>query len=299
MSFTLNNGSKMPYMCVSTFSLTTPESMETLKISIEEHGYRCVDTCNESKNEEMIGTVLQDIFKRGKVSRKDMYISSKLLCDEKGDIQGALKRCLKRLKLDYLDCYIIQWPISYTGDSKKPTFTKIPMHVQWRHMEECVKQGLTRSIGVSNFNFQLLNDLLSYAEIKPVCNQIELHPYCPQTCFVEWMKSEKILPISYNTMGGSLTIIEKSNSPMFDPVISKIADSRKLSPASICIAFEISRGCAVMVKTSHLDRSKSNMESSLMKLTEEEKTSLTHLNKCCRATEPTKMGIFGGAPIFG
>ena len=158
-------------------------------------------------------------------------------------------------------------------------------------MEECVKMGLTKSIGVSNFNFQLLNDLLCYCEIKPVCNQIEMHPYFPQTHFVEWMKTQKILPVSYNTMGGSLTLISNTESPLFDPIVMKIAESKKADPANICVCFEISRMCGVVVKTKSFERSKSNMESSKMTLTEDEKTMMTTMKRCCRVTDPVKLGI--------
>jgi diketogulonate reductase-like aldo/keto reductase len=284
----LNNGSKMPVIIFGTYGLKTPEAMETMRRSIEEVGYRGVDTSIESKNEEMIGDVLEGIFKKGKVTRKEMFIMSKLWCDETGDIEGALKRCLKRLKLDYLDCYIVNWPVSFTGDSKKPTFTRTPMHIQWRQMEECVKMGLTKSIGVSNFNFQLLNDLLTYAEIRPVCNQIELHPYLPQTCFMEWMKSQKIVPISYNTLGGSMKMVSKTESPLCDPAIMKIAESHKKDPAQICIAWGLARGCCVTVKSCQVDHSKSNFESMQLKLTEEEKKMMSQMKKCCRVTEPSK-----------
>ena len=89
-------------------------------------------------------------------------------------IEEALNKSLKCLRLDYIDLYLIYFPLTFKSVSgRKPQFLKVPLHVQCEKLEECVKKGLARSIGVANLNLQLLNDLLTYAEIRPVCNQIE------------------------------------------------------------------------------------------------------------------------------
>lgn len=87
-------------------------------------------------------------------------------------MRGALQGSLERLGLDYVDLYLIHWPAQYFGEGRKP------LHKLWPELEALVDEGLTKSIGLSNFNVQLIADLLCYSRIRPVCNQVELHPLC-------------------------------------------------------------------------------------------------------------------------
>jgi diketogulonate reductase-like aldo/keto reductase len=100
------------------------------------------------------------------VKREDLFIVTKLWHTEYADPEAALRRSLAKLKLDYVDCYLIHWPNNLASESKKP------YHVLWAELEQLAEKGLTKSLGVSNFGVQLLSDLLCYAKIKPVCNQI-------------------------------------------------------------------------------------------------------------------------------
>ena len=100
------------------------------------------------------------------MTREELFIITKIWHTEYGNPEEALRRSLSKLKLDYVDCYLIHWPNNLASESKKP------FHILWAELEQLVEKGLTKSLGVSNFNVQLLSDLLCYAKIKPVCNQI-------------------------------------------------------------------------------------------------------------------------------
>jgi len=128
-----------------------------------EAGYTHIDTATVYNNEEIIGEALAECFAKGK-KREDIFVTTKLWHSGYGDVQGTLKSSLEKLKLDYVDLYLVHWPLGYYADPKKP------LHVLWPEMEALVDQGLSKSIGVSNFNTQLLWDLMCYCKIKPVCN---------------------------------------------------------------------------------------------------------------------------------
>lgn len=129
-------------------------------------GYRHFDTASFYENEQFLGEAIQRAISAGVVKREDLFIVTKLWHTEYADPEAALSRSLAKLKLDYVDCYLIHWPNNLASESKKP------YHVLWAELEQLAEKGLTKSLGVSNFGVQLLSDLLCYAKIKPVCNQI-------------------------------------------------------------------------------------------------------------------------------
>ena len=143
-----------------------------------EAGYTHLDTAAVYQNEEVVGAALAECFSKGK-KREEIFVTTKLYHDKFDDVEGAIKESLTKLGLDYVDLYLIHWPMMY--------YAKKPLHQLWPDMEALVEKGLTKSIGLSNFNTQLIFDLLSYAKIKPVANQIELNPQCTQTEIVKFL----------------------------------------------------------------------------------------------------------------
>jgi diketogulonate reductase-like aldo/keto reductase len=153
------------------FGTSHIESKEPIVTAILEAGYRHIDTASCYQTEEFIGEALQEVFSKG-VKREEMFITTKIWQDEYADVEGAIKKSLKKLKLDYVDMYLIHWPAGYFAEPRKP------LYVMWPEMEALVEKGLTKGIGVSNFNTQLLWDMMCYCKITPACNQIELNPQC-------------------------------------------------------------------------------------------------------------------------
>lgn len=292
MSFETLDGVRIPLIGYGTYGLPK----DVLKRAIVEGGYRHLDTASYYDNEEVIGEVLREVFAETSIRREDMFIVTKVWNHEKQDIPGALKASLARLGLAYVDLYLIHWPVQYSSLTEPNKILKLPLHKQWPHMEECVRQKLTRSIGVSNFNFQLLNDLLTYAEIRPAANQIELSPYLVQEGLVEWMKQERILPIAYCPLGGRQS--KNEDNFLFNKVIVGIAERHHVTPAQVVLAWGLRRGHASLPKSSDPLRMRQNMDVFGVKLTEEEVAAITALDRGHRTCNRLKVPGHGLCPVF-
>lgn len=152
---------KMPSVGLGTYLI---KDVDILEKAITEAGYRALDTASMYQNEEFVGEAVQRAIASGAVKREDIFIVTKLWHTDYADPEAALRSSLAKLKTDYIDCFLIHWPNNLDSDSKKP------FHILWAELEQLVAKGLTKSLGVSNFNVQLLSDLLCYAKVKPVCN---------------------------------------------------------------------------------------------------------------------------------
>ena len=161
-SILLSNGAKMPMVGLGTYSIKTKEPYIE---AIVKHGYRFIDTASYYENETFIGEAINEVFATTEIKREDLFIITKLWTTEFDDPEAALKRCLARLNTPYVDVYLIHWPTAfYHSDKPKP------MHVLWKELEALVDAGLTKAIGISNFNLLITADLLTYARHKPVLN---------------------------------------------------------------------------------------------------------------------------------
>ena len=166
---TLNNGTTIPVIGLGTFK-NKEETRITVKAAIMEHGYRHIDTATVYKNEEEIGEALTECIAAG-VPREDLYVTTKLWMSGYNDIEGTCRESLRKLQLEYVDCYMIHWmilPIDF--ESEDWHVTSPPFHVIWQGMEQLVKKGLAKSIAVSNCTIPMMINLLAGCEIKPVMN---------------------------------------------------------------------------------------------------------------------------------
>lgn len=299
MSVDLGNGVLMPVVGFGSSRIEDDRFHEILYHAIVQNGYRHIDTASYYDNEEAIAKVLIDVFKNTEIKREDMFIVTKVWNHEKDDIKAALERSLKRLQLSYVDMYLIHWPVQYSGFKENCIQIKLPLHKQWPRMEECQKLGLTRSIGVSNFNFQLLNDLLTYAEIRPAANQIELNPFVNQYHFVEWMKKEKIVPIAYCPTGGKAKKNgEDKNNMLKDKTIVEIAEKHQKSVGEIILAWGVARGHVIIPKSTNFERQKQNIDCKFIDLTKEEIEKVNSINRNLREVPQFRIPGIGYMPIF-
>ena len=257
----LNNNPelRLPMKGIGTYQIENIPEVITNAIEI---GYRLIDTASLYKNEDQIGSTLQTLYARGNIRREDLFITTKIWNDEKDDVEKSLRNSLARLQTEYVDLYLIHWPMGYYDEENRLVLK--PLCKTWKEMEECVKKGLCRAIGVSNFNVQLLLDLLSYAEIKPAVNEIEFHPYLRQENLVKFCQSMGIQIIGYRPFCQNRVDL------MSDPIIKKISEKYNRTSSEIILKWISSQNIAVIPKSTKYDRLKLNFEFEDVPLTEED-----------------------------
>ncbi len=183
-------------------------------------------------------------------------------------VEETIKQQLKDLQLDYVDLYLLHWPLR-VHDEQKNEFQRIPLHKLWANFEDLVKKGLTKSIGVSNFNVQLLIDMMTYCEILPAVNEFELHPYFQRKGLLDFHKKFNIHIIAYGSLiKGSYTEVhtkgkngqEKIFDLLNDEVIIEIAKKHGKSTAQVALSWATSQNITVIPKSSNTERMLSNFE---------------------------------------
>ncbi|MEM6522354.1 MAG: aldo/keto reductase [Bacteroidota bacterium] len=288
--FTFRNGDQMPLFGLGTWKSEKGEVyqavLEALKL-----GYRHIDCAAIYLNEDEIGEAFDKAFSDGIVKREDLWVTSKLWNTEHQEehVEPALKKTLSDLKLDYLDLYLMHWPVVMrygTISPKTPddyqSLEEIPLSETWSGMMSCVKAGLTQHIGVSNFSVKKLKTLMN-SEILPEINQIELHPLLQQKEMLAFCNQHQIGVTAYSPLGSrdrpaGLTK-EKEPNLFENPVINAIASAHTCSPAQILIAWAVNRGTSVIPKSINPARLKQNLKASYVELTQDEMAEIATLDQ--------------------
>ena len=284
-----NDGTSMPVLGLGTF-LNTTNIYDIVKKAILEEGYRHIDCSKVYNNEEDVGRAINDCIKAG-IKREDLYIVSKLWHDDKNRVAEATDDCLKRLGLEYLDLWIIHWMrahIDWTSPEQK--ILSRPHYLIWKDMEALVKNGKVRSIGVSNCTVPVLYDLLAGAEIKPVYNQIEIHPYFSQAILRKTHAAYGIHMCAYASIGsGGWSLLPPGRTAgtcLTDPVINEIAAKHGRSAAQIIFAWHHHNKTVILVQTSKPERLSENINFFDIVLTEDEIKAIDALECGYRLFDP-------------
>lgn len=285
-----NNGDLMPAIGLGTWKSNPGEVGQAVKTAII-NGYRHIDCAAVYGNETEIGVALAELFQEGVVKREDLWITSKLWNDSHQSqyVIDALKKTLSDLQLEYLDLYLIHWPVAFKHGVQPQSsedflsLEEVPIIETWTKMEEAVKLGLTKHIGVSNFSIKKLKDLLSKATIKPEVNQVELHPFLQQNELVQFAKENQIILTGYSPLGsGDRSVgMKKADEPSLlnNEVIAEVAKANGCTTAQVLIAWQVQRGTAVIPKSTNADRLKQNLESALCRLSEEDIKKINGLDR--------------------
>ena len=192
---TLNNKLKCPIMGLGTALIKDEEHIDVVYQSIKD-GVRLIDT--EPDNEEFVGKGIKKVLDEGQIKREELFIVTKLELKDKENPEKALRESLERLQLNYVDLYLDHWPSCININELNKTI--IPVNVTWKKMENLVDLGLTKSIGLSNYNVENMLNVLSICRIKPVVNEVEFHPYLYQQDLKEFCDKEEIILFAYNPL---------------------------------------------------------------------------------------------------
>lgn len=299
----LNNKKQIPTVGLGTWRSEKGKVGEAIEYAIIESGYRHIDCASVYGNEKEIGAAFKKVFASGKVKREEVFITSKLWNTEHHplNVEVACRKTLNDLRLDYLDLYLVHWGIAFAhGGDLEPIdengmvrTENVPMIDTWREMEKLVEKGLTRSIGVANFTVSMLVDLLSYAKVKPVVNQVEVHPYNSQDALISYCGKKDIVVTAYSPLGSQEG--DKSQRPVNDKKILEIADAHKKTSAQILIRWLVQRGISAIPKSIFPERIAGNIDVYDFSLTDSDMNEISKLNRDYRFVDPV---AWWGLPYF-
>ncbi|KAF5175314.1 Non-functional nadph-dependent codeinone reductase [Thalictrum thalictroides] len=277
----LSSGHQMPLVGMGTASIpfAGSELVKSAVLDAIKLGYKHFDTAALYGSEKPLGEAIAEAIQQGLIrSRGELFITSKLWCNDgyQDRVLPALQKTLQNLQLDYIDLYLIHWPLSITpGEIRFPELDEkvLPIDYKsvWQAMEECQKLGLTKSIGVSNFTCKKLEFLLASARIPPAVNQVEMNPLWRQERMIEFCKDKGILVIAYSPLGqGNSNVMECE-------LLKEIAKARGITLAQVCIRWVYEQGVGVLVKSFNEVRLKENLDIFDWALSEEESTKINRL----------------------
>lgn len=257
--FRLNNNVNIPAVGLGVYQMPQGQQTQKLIDNALRNGYRHIDTAAIYRNEETVGMAIRSSL----IPREQIFVTTKLWNSDHGYDQAikAFHKSLERLQMDYVDLYLIHWPVQ--GKRKE----------SWRALETLYNEGKCRAIGVSNYMAPHLHELIDYAKVLPAVNQIELHPYLFATRAetIDLCREKGILPVAYSP----LTKGEKLN----DPVLLKMAGQCEKTSAQILLRWALQQGFCVIPKSAASTRVIQNMQIFDFELSETDMHILNNLDE--------------------
>ncbi|KAL2173745.1 NADP-dependent oxidoreductase domain-containing protein [Thermothelomyces heterothallicus CBS 202.75] len=275
-TYTLNNGVKIPAVGFGTFANEGAKG-ETYRAVTKalEVGYRHLDCAWFYQNEDEVGDAVHDFLgKNASVKREDIFICTKVWnhLHRPEDVKWSFENSCSKLRVDYIDLFLVHWPIAAEKnddysvkigrDGKYVILRDLTENPEptWRAMEELAESGRARAIGVSNWTIAGLRQLLSFARIKPAVNQIEIHPFLPNTELVQFCFDNQILPAAYSPLGSQNQVPTTGETVRENRTLNEVAERSGHNLAQVLLAWGLRRGYVVLPKSSTPSRIESNFQ---------------------------------------
>ncbi|MBI1315226.1 aldo/keto reductase [bacterium] len=308
ISIELTSGRQLPAVGMGFWKVGRDVAADVTTQAIE-CGYRHLDCACDYGNETEVGHGIAAAVKSGLVTREQLWVTSKLwnTYHRPEHVRAACERSLRDLQLEYLDLYLIHFPIAlqfvpfedryppewfFDPDAFQPQLEpdRVPIHETWQAMEELVAACLVREIGVCNFGVSLLRDLLACAKIPPAVLQVELHPYLTQEKLLRFCRESGIAVTGFSPLGAqsyfALNMAQQDESVLESEPVRRIAAAHDRTPAQVVLRWAVQRGTAVVPKTSRVERMRENLSINDFSLTDDEMAAISALNRNRRFNDP-------------
>lgn len=298
----------MPAVGLGLWKIDKADTSETVYQAVKA-GYRHLDSASDYGNEVEVGVGINKVLQQGHCSREELWVTSKLwnTFHRPEHVALACKRSLQELQVDYLDLYLIHFPISLkyvdfdvryppewffdpSAANPKMEIDPVPLYETWAAMESLVDSGLVKNIGVCNYNSALLHDLMAYSRIKPAMLQIESHPYLTQERLLRLARAYQLPVTAFSPLGAlsylALDMASASESVLLQQPVLDAARRLNKTAAQVVLRWGVQRGTAIIPKTSKIERLIENSALFDFELTDDEMESISALNVNRRFNDP-------------
>ena len=323
----LRTGARMPLLGLGTWKIPTDQCPTLVREAIS-RGWRHIDCACDYGNEREVGAGIASALASGVCAREDLWVTSKLwnTYHRQEHVRDACKRTLDDLGLDYLDLYLIHFPISlafvpfetryppeWVHDPNAPNeadrvmvYDPVPVAETWRAMEALVDEGLVKNIGVCNFNVSLLTDLLAGARVPPAVLQIESHPYLAQQHLKSFAEKAGVHVTAFSPLGSAGYVemgwTKPTEGAINEPCVEAAAKAHGVTPGQVLLRWAVQRGTSAIPKTTKPERLSENIDvfGESFRLTQEEMAAIDALDRNHRYNDPAEFckGMGGPCPIY-
>ncbi|HBJ90792.1 MAG TPA: 4-dihydromethyl-trisporate dehydrogenase [Gammaproteobacteria bacterium] len=306
-SFALG-GDNLPAVGFGLWKIDKPDTANLVHAAVEA-GYRHLDSAADYGNEKEAGEGIKSALAAGLCQREELWVTSKLwnTYHRPEHVRAACEKTLSDLALDYLDLYLIHFPIAlkfvdfdvryppewfFDPDAEAPRMEidPVPLHQTWAAMEDLKESGLVKHIGVCNYNSALLHDLMAYAKQKPEVLQVEAHPYLSQERLIKLAQDYGITVTAFSPLGAlsyvSLDMAAENESVLETDAVKTAAARLGKTPAQVVLRWGVQRGTAIIPKTARKERLKENLALFDFELSAEEMQAISALNSNRRFNDP-------------